>query len=211
MKIYCVCLFCLYAIFATPLGADTITLATGSSPNGKYYLTIEPSPDDADHLSGMGSLQIRNASDKKILQSFDWGQFGRIIGATSATALWRNDSHAFALTWNSSRGFTGSQVYVNSSGKWFALDLPVFPSRFGAKQHLEPRGKGQFVVTEWQPEGILKAKYEEGLVWDGKGEAPTVGDVKEDDWVYFRLEDNNGQSKLKFQRLEAVHDHGYDL
>jgi hypothetical protein len=159
----------------------------------------------------MGTLQIRQTADKRILNSFDWVGFDRVIGPTSATVLWRQGSDAFALTLYMTRGFTGSQVYVKNGKKWFELGLPQFPTRFGEKQHLTGRGKGQFIVKQWLPNDTLKCKYEEGLVWDGKGIAPTIGDVEEDDWVFFRLINRNGTSGLKFIRLEPNREYGYDL
>jgi hypothetical protein len=188
--------------------ADPITLDGSTSSDGKYFLTIEPSPDN--HFYTSDTLQIRQTTTHDVIAKFDWGQFGPHISPNSAKVLWKPGSTAFALTWYMTRGWTGTEVYASSESKWTKVVFPNYEKRIIGKDHVTGRGKGQFIAEAWLRDGTLKIGYIEGLDWDGKGSPPNFGDVDENDWVFFRLIKHADIPSLEFVKLNARLEHDYD-
>lgn len=179
--------FLLLILLSTTCCADPIELEKSTSPNAKFYLTIAPSTDD--HMLTSDILQIRQSKDKKIVATFEWGQFGPHISPTSAKALWKPDNQAFALTTYVTRGWTQSTVYACNGTKWVELTEPKFTTKYSVKEGWESRGKGHFIAVKWVGSDVLKIDYCESLLKRGVGNSPADSEVN-DEWVYLRLHRN---------------------
>jgi len=188
-----VLLFC----FSLAARAEPIVIERSSSPDGKFYVTIEPSPDNPHGASGI--LQIRGNNEKGVLGSFEWYQYKSDINPTSAKVLWKPDSQAFALTTYVGKNWFGSQIYVRNGSKWVELAIPNYKTKYTEQNGWQDRGKGEFVVVAWLTGNIIKMKKKQDYYRYNKNGQLEVAD---DSWIYLKLLRNSCGPFLDVRSVE---------
>ncbi len=185
--------------FGVTVQAGVTEIKNSTSPDKKYYITVESTADDMD---GSGTLQIRGRSDGKVITSCVWQQYSTVITSESATILWKENSRAVAITWAPDKAWATSVVFVLDAEKWTKLDLPPFykipplVALFTNEFMAQMRYRGCYMVAGWLPNDVIKVDLEQEM--DPYKQDGTENDLTCDYWVYLHLAMKNGP------HLEAV-------
>ena len=112
--------FLLSAILVSQGRADVpVEIKNATSPNGRYRLEGIGVGNDEGCRVVLKSLPKGN-----VVGRFSHGDFQASDSRYHISAVWNNDSSAFALNISEGRNITVSRVFAASNGSWKEADLP---------------------------------------------------------------------------------------
>jgi|GEM_PF-2071727 len=156
LKIILACLFCVIFV-AEAQGSVLVKIADATSPDGKY--TLEGIGADEDEGC---RIEIKTVPGGKIVGRFSHGDFQASDSRYTISAVWNENSRAFALNITEGRNITVSRVFAENGGSWKEAALPEKAiARVRAKANTEG-GKAQdyLSASEWMPRNRLKFSYQ---------------------------------------------------
>ncbi len=151
----------------SPGHAETIPVPDSTSPDGKYRLLLQTGTRE-DVEQGTGKLLIEALPGKDIVATFNWEQFGH-TSTEGAVVLWRPDSRAFALSLETTKGFTDSFIYVRDRAGWKSVEVPEFRPKQKPADEWKDRGKGEYTAKEWLKGDQLKMLFDDDIYRFDKG------------------------------------------
>ena len=180
-------LWLLMAVMSVPLcaRAEPIVIDDSQSPDGKYFLTIEPHEPEG---VASGTAEIRLTKAKKIVGTFEWEGFGELPNATAFTVLWNKDSNAFAIFWEITRGYCTCAVYARTNGVWQNVNLPDYGAEIRRMEGKSSEGKGFDKPMTWLTDNELEIK----LWWRT---------LDHDDFIYLGIGQENGRPAAKILKI----------
>src|SRR6266478_7413151 len=98
--------------------ADLLKIENAGSPNGKYVLEAVATADDACRVD------LKSEADGKITKQIPVKDFDTHDRRYSISAVWKEDSSAFALNINKGRSITYCRLFVEHHGSWNEASLP---------------------------------------------------------------------------------------
>jgi hypothetical protein len=184
MRIWLLLIAC---AFGQAAYADPLTIDKSTSPDGKYFLTIEPGPLDTG--AAVGTAQIREKKSNKVTGTFSWEGFGESPDANTFFVLWNNNDRAFAISSEVTRGYVDCDVYAMVDGKWQKVKLPNYVAQSLKRESVkEGSDKGYERPLVWIKGGVLKIQiYNKAMAYDY--------------WAYLRLIRRHDEASMKLEKL----------
>jgi sugar lactone lactonase YvrE len=134
-----------------------VKIENATSPHGKY--TLEGiGENDADGCR----IEIKALPGGKVVGRFSHADFYASDHRYTISAVWKEDSSAFALNITQGRNITLCRVFVDDRGPWKEASLPEKAiDKVRAKGNTED-GKAQdyLYATDWMPGNRLKFSYQ---------------------------------------------------
>jgi hypothetical protein len=151
----------LFCGIASALLGEPITIDAGGSPDGRFYLTVEPGPEGEGVAEG--TIQIRSSGSNKIVGTFPFEGFGESPGEECLYDIhWNQDDTALAYCWEITRGYGECAVYALRKGQWSQIKLPDFVQAMLERQGLKGGdGKGYEKPIRRDSKGVLKVQIYE--------------------------------------------------
>jgi hypothetical protein len=175
----------------------------GTSPDGKYLVTLETNKDDA--LDGIGDLQVRNKTNKELLGTFSYNQYDPIEAPNEAgvhsgmdaNIIWKADSRAFAITSQVGKNYDGSAIYALNGEKWLEVEIPDF-KLYNPADGWITRHSSSVVASQWLKDEVLLMKFDCDIYRFCNGNVETM---PSDYLVYLQLK--RGGKGLHFDLLKS--------
>src|ERR1700758_1170508 len=143
-------------IFVAPAyAADLLKIENAGSPNGRYVLEAVATSDDACRID------LKSEADGKIIREIPIKDFDTHDRRYSISAVWKEDSSAFALNIEKGRSITYCRVFVEHHGAWMEASLPEKQIKKLRKQVDRKGGKAldYLSVSAWLPKEEIKFSY----------------------------------------------------
>lgn len=150
-----VCLVC--AIVVTQaLAADPLKVDNAGSPNGRYVLEAVATSDD------QCRVDLKSEDDGKIATRIPVKDFNTHDRRYSISAVWKEDSSAFALNITKGRNITYCRIFVAHHSSWNEANLPEKQITKFRKEADKQGGKAldYLRVSGWLPKDEIKFSYE---------------------------------------------------
>ena len=155
MKVILACLTCVIFVLKAQ-ASDSVKIENATSPDGKYTLIG----------IGVGErgcrIDIKTLPGGKIVGRFSHADFDASDQRYTISAVWKEDSGAFALNITEGRNITLCRVFADDRGSWKEAGLPEKAiDKVRAKGNTED-GKAQdyLYAAEWMPNNRLKFSYQ---------------------------------------------------
>src|SRR6266513_209489 len=135
--------------------ADLLKIENAGSPNGKYVLEAVATSDDACRVD------LKSEADGKIAKGIPVKDFDTHDRRYSISAVWKEDSSAFALNINKGRSITYCRLFVKHHGSWNEANLPEKQIKKLRKEADKEGGKAldYLSVSSWLPKEEIKFSY----------------------------------------------------
>jgi len=135
--------------------ADLLKIESAGSPNGKYVLEAVATSDDACRVD------LKSEADGKIAKGIPVKDFDTHDRRYSISAVWKEDSSAFALNINKGRSITYCRLFVEHHGSWNEASLPEKQIKKLRKEADKEGGKAldYLSVSSWLPKEEIKFSY----------------------------------------------------
>ncbi|PYJ53067.1 MAG: hypothetical protein DME82_14910, partial [Verrucomicrobia bacterium] len=135
--------------------ADLLKIENAGSPNGKYVLEAVATSDDACRVD------LKSEGDGKIAKQIPVKDFDTHDRRYSISAVWKEDSSAFALNINKGRSITYCRLFVEHHGSWNEASLPEKQIKKLRKEADKKGGKAldYLSVSAWLPKEEIKFSY----------------------------------------------------
>src|SRR5207248_535133 len=130
--------------------ADLLEIENAGSPNGKYVLEAVATSDDACRVD------LKSEADGKIAKGIPVKDFDTHDRRYSISAVWKEDSSAFALNINKGSHTTYCRLFVEHHGSWNEANLPekqITKLRKEADKEGGKDGAGPEAQFKW-PHGV---------------------------------------------------------
>jgi sugar lactone lactonase YvrE len=149
-----VCLVCVIFV-AQAYAADLLKIENAGSPNGKYVLEAVATSDDACRVD------VKSEADGKVAERLTVKDFDTHDRRYSISAVWKEDSSAFALNINKGRSITYCRLFVEHHGSWMEASLPEKQITKLRKEADKQGGKAldYLLVSAWLPKEEIKFSY----------------------------------------------------
>jgi len=150
-------LVCLvYVIVVAPAhAADPLKIENAASPGGKYVLEAVATSGDACRID------VKSKADGKVAEQFAVKDFYTDDQRYYISAVWKEDSAAFALNITRGRSITYCRVFVEDHGSWKEVGLPEKQITKLRKEADKHGGKAldYLFVSDWLPKNEIKFSY----------------------------------------------------
>jgi sugar lactone lactonase YvrE len=143
-------------VFVTQAYAtDLLKIENAGSPNGKYVLEAVATSDDSCRVD------LKSEGDGKIAKQIPVKDFDTHDRRYSISAVWKEDSSAFALNINKGRSITYCRLFVEHHGSWNEASLPEKQIKKLRKEADKNGGKAldYLSVSAWLPKEEIKFSY----------------------------------------------------
>ena len=152
-----VLLVCLgVAGFALGREAVAVKIGQATSPDGGYTLVVAMDEESTCRI------EVRATATGQAAGRFSILGYNADDHRYSITALWKEDSTAFAVNIDHGRNITDCRVFVRGSKTWTELSLPEKPIEKLRKAGNKDGGKEQDYLhaVEWQPGNKVRISYQ---------------------------------------------------
>ncbi len=135
--------------------ADLLKIENAGSPNGRYVLEAVATSDDACRVD------LKSEADGNIAKRIPVKDFDTHDRRYSISAVWKEDSSAFALNINKGRSITYCRLFVEHHGSWNEASLPEKQIKKLRKEADKKGGKAldYLSVSAWLPKEEIKFSY----------------------------------------------------
>jgi sugar lactone lactonase YvrE len=148
------CLVCALVV-SQAHASDPLKVQNADSPDGKYILEAVATSDDACRVN------VKTKPNGKVAAQFAVKDFNTDDRRYSISAVWKEDSAAFALNINKGPHITYCRVFVENHGSWKEVGLPEKQITKLRKESNTQGGKAvdYLLVTAWSPKDDVKFSY----------------------------------------------------